>query len=71
MKEYGINQIMELMDRETKLKIKKLQDEIRELKVVIDTLQTAMVSCEGSLKNHPQYNSIFTTSAKWSMNFKQ
>ena len=30
-----------------------------------------MISCEGSLKGHPQYNSIFTTSAKWSMNFKQ
>lgn len=59
------------MDREIRLEIKKLQDEIRELKVVIDTLQTAMVSCEGSLKGHSQYNSIFTTSAKWSMNFKQ
>jgi len=59
------------MDRETRLKIKKLEDENRELKVVIDTLQTALRSSEATLKAHPQYNSIFTTSAKWSMNFKQ
>jgi hypothetical protein len=59
------------MDREIRLKIKKLEDENRELKVVIDTLQTALRSCDVSLKNHQQYSSIFTTSAKWSMNFKQ
>jgi hypothetical protein len=59
------------MERETKLKIKKIEDENRELKVVIDTLQTALRSCDKTLKGHPQYNSIFTTSAKWSMNFKQ
>ncbi len=59
------------MDREIRLRIKKLEDENRELKVVIDTLQTALRSCESSLKDHEQYGSIFTTSAKWSMNFKQ
>jgi len=59
------------MERETRLKIKKLEDENRELRVVIDTLQTALRSCEKSLEGHSQYNSIFTTSAKWSMNFKQ
>jgi hypothetical protein len=59
------------MDRETRLKIKNLEDENRELKVVIDTLQTALRSCDSALKSHEQYNSIFTTSAKWSMNFKQ
>ena len=59
------------MEREIRLKIKKLGDENRELKVVIDTLQTALRSCENALKSHPQYDGIFTTSAKWSMNFKQ
>jgi len=59
------------MDREIRLRTKKLEDENRELRVVIDTLQTALRSCEGSLKDHPQYDSIFTTSAKWSMSFKQ
>jgi len=59
------------MDREIRLRIKNLEDENRELKVVVDTLQTALRSCENSLLDHPQYNSIFTTSAKWSMNFKQ
>jgi len=59
------------MDREIRLRIKNLEDENRELKVVVDTLQTALRSCENSLSDHPQYNSIFTTSAKWSMNFKQ
>jgi hypothetical protein len=59
------------MEREVRLKIKKLEDENRELKVVIDTLQTALRSCDSSLKGHEQYNSVFTTSARWSMNFKQ
>jgi hypothetical protein len=59
------------MDKEIRLKIKRLEDENRELKVLIDTLQTALRSCDKTLENHPQYNSIFTTSAKWSMNFKQ
>ena len=59
------------MEREVKLKIKRIEDENRELKVVIDTLQTALRSCEKALESHPQYDGIFTTSAKWSMNFKQ
>ncbi len=71
MKGCGINQNLEQMDKETKLEIKRLIDENRELKVVINTLQTALNSCEKALSNHSQYNSIFTTSAKWSMNFKQ
>ena len=59
------------MEKEIRIKIKKLEDENRELKVLSDTLQTALRSCDKTLKDHPQYNSIFTTSAKWSMNFKQ
>jgi tetrahydromethanopterin S-methyltransferase subunit B len=59
------------MNKTIQLKIKKLEDTNRELKVVIDTLQTALRSCDKTLKDHPQYDSIFTTSAKWSMNFKQ
>ena len=42
-----------------------------ELKVVIDTLQTALRTSEKYLRDHKDYNSIFTTSAKWSMKYSQ
>lgn len=59
------------LDRETRLKIDNLEKEIQDLKVVIDTCQTALRSCDNVLKTHPEKHSeVFTTSAKWAMNFK-
>jgi hypothetical protein len=62
---------MENSDREARLKIHNLEKEIQDLKVVIDTCQTALRSCDNVLKNYPEKHSeVFTTSAKWAMNFK-
>jgi hypothetical protein len=62
---------VENLDRETRLKIHNLEKEIQDLKVVIDTCQTALRSCDNVLKSDPKKHSeVFTTSAKWAMNFK-
>jgi len=59
------------MERELRKEIKNLQSEIQELKVVIDTCQTALRSVDSVLKDDPKkHDEIFTTSAKWAMNFK-
>ena len=62
---------MEGLDKETRLRINNLEKEIRDLKVVIDTCQTALRTCDNVLKSEPKKHSeVFTTSAKWAMNFK-
>jgi len=62
---------MGALEREISLKINNLEKEIQDLKVVIDTCQTALRSCDNVLKNDPKKHSeVFTTSAKWAMNFK-
>lgn len=59
------------MERELRKEIKNLQSEIQELKVVIDTCQTALRSVDSVLKDdQKKHSEIFTTSAKWAMNFK-
>ena len=60
-----------MTDREYQLKIKQLEQEIQDLKVVLDTAQTALRSAENVLKDNPKKHSeIFVTSAKWAMNYK-
>jgi hypothetical protein len=60
-----------MTDREYQLKIKQLENEITDLKVVIDTAQTALRSADNVLKEYPEKHSqVFVTSAKWVMNYK-
>ena len=59
------------MDRETRLKIRNLENEVRDLKVVIDTCQTALRTVDKKIGTDKDlHNEVFTTSAKWAMNFK-
>ena len=60
-----------MSEKEYKKEIYNLTKENSELKVVIDTLQSALSTTEKYLKNHKDYNGIFTTSAKWSMNYNR
>ena len=60
-----------MTEREYKLKIHNLEREIEDLKVVINTAQTALRSTENLLKSdEKKYNEVFTPSAKWVLNFK-
>ena len=60
-----------MTERDLKLKIRNLEQEVADLKVVIDTCQTALKSTDAVLKNDKQkHDEIFTTSAKWAMNYK-
>ena len=60
-----------MTEREYKLTIRNLEKEIQDLKVVLDTAQTTLRSTNSVLKNEPQKHSeVFTTSAKWAMNYK-
>ena len=60
-----------MTDREYQLKIKQLENEITDLKVVIDTAQTALRSADNVLKDSPEKHAqVFVTSAKWVMNYK-
>ena len=62
---------MDPKERELLLKIKNLEQEVTDLKVVVDTAQTALRSCESVLRSdEKKYNEVFTTSAKWVMNYK-
>jgi len=62
---------MDPKEREFLLKIKNLEQEVTDLKVVVDTAQTALRSCESVLRSdEKKYNQVFTTSAKWVMNYK-
>ena len=58
-----------MSEKEYKKEIHNLITKNDELKVVIDTLQTALRTSEKYLRDHKDYNSIFTTSAKWSMKY--
>jgi hypothetical protein len=59
-----------MTEREYRLKIKELEQEIQDLKVVLNTAQTALRSVDSTLKNDTKIHSdIFTTSAKWAMNY--
>jgi len=63
--------IMDPKERELLLQIKNLQQEVEDLKVVVNTAQTALRSCETALRHDKKkYQEVFTTSAKWVMNFK-
>lgn len=60
-----------MTEREYKLKIHNLEREIEDLKVVINTAQTALRSTENLLRSdEKKYNEVFTPSAKWVLNFK-
>ena len=60
-----------MTEREYKLRIHELEKEVQDLKVVIDTAQTALRSTDSVLKEDPKKHSeVFTTSAKWVMNYK-
>jgi len=52
--------------------IKGLQDEIRDLKVVIDTCQTTLKSAQVHLEKYPEdHDAVFNVpSAKWVMSYK-
>tara|TARA_Y100000385_G_C12535698_1_gene401510 strand:+ start:199 stop:390 length:192 start_codon:yes stop_codon:yes gene_type:complete len=56
-------------EKELNFKIKKQEDQIRELYVLIDTLQTNMRSCTSYLKDN-ELKEISTRSFKWCMNWK-
>jgi len=55
---------------ELKKLIKQQRNDIDELNVLVDTLQRALGTTQNYLQDHPDYNSIFTTSAKWALNHK-
>tara|TARA_R100001163_G_C5053628_1_gene190188 strand:+ start:1623 stop:1817 length:195 start_codon:yes stop_codon:yes gene_type:complete len=57
-------------NRELKKIIKQQRNEIDELNVLVDTLQSALGTTQNYLEDHPDYDSIFTTSAKWALNHK-
>jgi len=60
-----------MTERDYKLKIHNLEREIEDLKVVINTAQTALRSTENLLRSdEKKYNEVFTPSAKWVLNFK-
>jgi hypothetical protein len=60
-----------MTEREYQLKIYNLEKEIQDLKVVIDTAQTALRSADSVLKDSPEKHSqVFVTSAKWVMSYK-
>ena len=69
---YGIEEIViGMTERDYKLKIHNLEREIEDLKVVINTAQTALRSTENLLRSdEKKYNEVFTPSAKWVLNFK-
>ena len=51
--------------------ISDLKQEIVDLKVVIDTAQTALRSVDSILKHDlEKHKEVFTTSAKWALNYK-
>lgn len=60
------------MDRETKLKIRNLEKEIQDLKVVIDTCQSTLRSAQSHLKKYPaDHDAVFNVpSAKWVLEYK-
>jgi hypothetical protein len=63
--------IMDPREKELLLQIKNLQQEVEDLKVVVNTAQTALRSCESVLRNdEKKYQEVFVTSAKWVMNYK-
>ena len=59
-----------MSERELKKTINQQGKKIAELNVLVDTLQTALRTSEKYLKDHPDYVSIFSTSARWSLNHK-
>jgi hypothetical protein len=60
-----------MTEKEYQLKIKELEQQVEDLKVVIDTAQTALRSADSVLKDNLQKHSqVFITSAKWVMNYK-
>lgn len=62
---------MDQNEKELRLQIKNLENEIQDLKVVINTAQVALTRAEYYLKENPeQYNNVFTQSAVWAWKFK-
>lgn len=62
---------MMMTEREYKLRIHNLEREMEDLKVALDTAQTALRSAENVLRSdEKKYMEVFTTSAKWAMNYK-
>ena len=59
-----------MSERELKKTINQQGKKIAELNVLVDTLQTALRTSEKYLKDHPDYDSIFSMSARWSLNHK-
>jgi len=58
-------------EKELRKIIANLEQENTDLKVVIDTAQTALRSVDSMLKDNPEkHKEIFTTSAKWALNYQ-
>jgi hypothetical protein len=58
-------------EKELLLQIKNLQQEVEDLKVVVNTAQTALRSCESVLRHdEKKYQEVFVASAKWVLNYK-
>lgn len=59
------------MEKQLRKELHDLQLEKRDMLVVIDTLQQVLGRAENALKdNKEMYDYVFTTSAKWSLNWK-
>jgi len=59
-----------MTEKELRREIKNLEKEIQDLKVVIDTCQTALRSVDSVLKtDEKKHKEIFTQSAKWAMTY--
>ena len=59
------------MEKEYRKRINQLEKENSDLKVVIDTAQSALRSVDSVLKDNPEkHKEIFTTSALWVLNYQ-
>jgi lipid A disaccharide synthetase len=60
-----------MTEKELKFKIHQLEKEVEDLKVVINTCQTALRSVDFYFKDdEKKHSEIFTHSAKWAMNYQ-
>ncbi len=59
-----------MSDRETRRRIRTLQNELSDMRALVDTLQTALRRAETVLKDSEEYSYVFPQSAKWAMSKK-
>ncbi len=58
------------MDKETRYKIRRLEETNSDLRALVDTLQTALRRADKALEGTEEYDYVFAQSARWAMNEK-